>query len=118
MRFVIIPALLALGAVLPAEAATIQAGSCNRDAVASALNSANDGDTVVVPAGTCTWSSTVTIDGKSLTLQGAGADRTIIIDGIDSGGGAKPIMLQWITKSSGNVRLTGFTFDGGTVGAG
>ena len=69
-----------------------------------------------LPAGSCTWTSTVTIDGKSITLQGAGIDATAITDGIDSGGGAKPVMLQWITKNTGLSRLTGFTFNGGSTG--
>ena len=105
-------------AATEAAAATIQAASCNQNHVGSAVNSANDGDTVVVPAGNCTWSSTLTIDGKAITLQGAGIDSTVITDGIASNGTtAKPIMFVWITKNTGKTRMTGFTFNGGTNGA-
>src|SRR5208337_2610859 len=34
----------------------ITAASCSQANVQTAMNSANDGDTVIVPAGTCTWS--------------------------------------------------------------
>ena len=38
------------------------------------------GRTVEIPAGTCSWTSTLAIAAKSITLQGAGVDQTIIID--------------------------------------
>src|SRR5262245_56530212 len=101
-----------------AAAATINASSCSRDNVQSAINSARDGDIVVIPAGNCTWSSTVTINDKSITLQGAGVDRTIITDGVSApSNSGKPRMFEWITKNSGGIsRLTGFTFHGGNSG--
>jgi hypothetical protein len=105
-----------------ADAATIQASSCGRDQVAAAVNSAKDGDTVLVPAGTCTWTSTLSITDKSITLQGAGIGQTVIIDGIPVVGyDPKPYLLSWKTKNSGGspagfTRLTGFTFDGGNAG--
>ena len=82
MRLVNFALLLSLFPVVDASAATIQASSCSRDAVQSAINSARDGDIVVIPAGNCTWNSTVSISDKSITLQGAGVDRTVITDGI------------------------------------
>jgi hypothetical protein len=54
-------------------AAMINASSCSQAAVQAAINSATDGDTVTVPAGNCTWSAAVTINGKTITLQGAGS---------------------------------------------
>src|SRR5262245_10203780 len=99
-----------------ARAATIQAQGCNSSQVAAAINSAADGDTVVVPAGTCTWTSPLTI-GKSITLQGAGADATIIVDGIAApSSGAKSPALSWKVTNNRLTRLTGFTFDGGSGG--
>ena len=56
-----------------AEAATITAASCALTAVQSAVNSAVDGDTVLVPAGTCSWGAALSITNKTITLQGAGA---------------------------------------------
>jgi hypothetical protein len=106
------------------DAATVTAASCGRDQVATAINSARDGDIVVVPAGYCTWTSPLTIDGKSITLQGAGIDATTIIDGTrGDGNNAKEPLLRWNTKNTGGSpagfsRLTGFTFNGGDFALG
>jgi len=118
MRFVNFALLLSLFPVVDAAAATIQASSCSRDAVQSAINSARDGDIVVIPAGNCTWNSTVSISDKSITLQGAGIDRTIITDAIPWVDGAgKARVFEWFTKDSGGIsRMTGFTFHGGNSG--
>lgn len=56
-----------------AGAATIYANSCSQSDVQAKIDSAGDGDTVIIPAGNCTWNSSVTVDlsfGKSLTLSG------------------------------------------------
>lgn len=118
MRLVIFALCVSVFPIGAAQAATIQASSCSRDHVAAAVNSARDGDIVVIPAGNCAWNSTLTISDKSITLQGAGIDRTIVTDGIPSpSNSAKPRMFEWFTKNSGGVaRLTGFTFHGGTSG--
>lgn len=60
-------------ALLPAtaEAATITANSCSQTDVQNAINGASDGDTVKVPAGSCSWGG-VSINNKNITLQGAG----------------------------------------------
>jgi hypothetical protein len=73
--------LLILGA-LGASKATAQVGasSCSTAAVQSAINSASEGQTVTIPAGTCTWTSGVTISGKGIALQGAGSGRIIAYD--------------------------------------
>ena len=54
-------------------AATINAANCTQSTVQAAINSAADGDTVTVPAGTCTWSAAVSISNKTITLRGAGS---------------------------------------------
>ena len=64
----------------PLEAATINAQSVSLADVRAAVTLAQNGDTIVVPAGTATWASTLTIN-KPITLQGAGIGQTIIIDG-------------------------------------
>lgn len=56
---------------------TITAASCSVSDVTTAYNSASSGDTVVIPKGSCTWSSGLTIS-KSITLQGAGSSSTLI----------------------------------------
>jgi hypothetical protein len=62
-----------------ARAATINAASCASSSVSAAMAGAASGDTVVVPAGNCTWSSSPDVpSGKALTIQGAGAGNTNI----------------------------------------
>ncbi|MFO0670530.1 MAG: right-handed parallel beta-helix repeat-containing protein [Polyangiaceae bacterium] len=56
----------------PFAGKTFNASSCNADAVDAAMAQASDGDRVLVPAGTCTWSRAVVVT-KSLYLTGAGA---------------------------------------------
>lgn len=60
-----------------AYAENLNATSCSSVHVQEAINSANRGDTVIVPSGTCTWSNEVIIT-KSIILQGAGIGSTII----------------------------------------
>ena len=97
-------------------AATINAASCSRNDVGNAINSAADGDTVLIPSGTCTWTTNLTIDKMYLTLQGAGTGLTIIRDGLSKG--VFPNISQvliWTTIDGGLSRLTGITFQGGTI---
>ena len=91
-----------------ANSATINAASCSQVDVQTAINSASDGDIVIVPAGNCIWTSTVFIpDTKGIILQGAGIDQTTIIDAT----GASDVLS--ITSAEGKpFRVTGFTFDG------
>ena len=71
---VLIISLLAL----PAYAATINVASPYGPTQAqAAINSASAGDTVVMPAGSFSWTATVTIT-NSITFQGAGKNSTII----------------------------------------
>lgn len=69
-----------------------------------------DGDTITIPLGTFTWTTTVTIS-KAITLQGAGIGTSIIKDG------AGPATLMvWNLVASKPSRLTGIEFrnNGGT----
>ena len=80
----------------------------------TAVNSATNGDTVLVPAGNCTWEATkawsgaVEIpSGKQITLQGQGIGKTVIIFIITKTESGYNSTLE----SNGNgVRITGFTF--------
>ena len=113
--------LIVLSSGLLSHAATINAASCSQTDVQKAINSASAGDTVVVPAGTCTYTTTagytpsVTIN-KGVTVQGqtvctgrasslSCTDNTIIYDGTGTNAGEIPISM-----TSNNARLTGFTF--------
>jgi hypothetical protein len=58
------------------------AASCNASDVAAAIASATEGQTVTIPAGSCTWTGSqgVTVSGKGIAIQGAGSGRIIAID--------------------------------------
>ncbi|MCK5150080.1 hypothetical protein KAJ87_04105, partial [Candidatus Pacearchaeota archaeon] len=62
---------------------TINAVSCSQEDVQDAIDLAVDGDTVLVPAGSCTWTTisgpTVRLN-KGIILKGAGVGQTTIID--------------------------------------
>jgi hypothetical protein len=64
------------------HAATQTAASCATSDVQTAINSAAEGDTVVIPS--CPsgvgWSSGVRIAGKGITIQGQGSGRIIAYD--------------------------------------
>jgi len=102
-----------------AHAATINAATCNQADVQDKINLASDGDTVSIPAGTCTWSNPVRIGEVAMTVQGAGIDQTIIIDNMAKGATKDPIPLTVTTAAGKFFRLTGLTFQGnGTVAEG
>ncbi len=61
------------------NAQTVLAKSCNTSDVQTAINAATEGQTVNIPAGTCTWTSGVSLSGKGLTIQGAGSGRIVAI---------------------------------------
>jgi len=86
-------------------ATTFYAQSCSQTNIQTAIDSSSNGDTVIVPAGTCTSATAITLN-QGATLQGAGKDLSllslsasgsvIVLDGTD---GELP-------------RITGFTIDG------
>ncbi len=71
-------------------AAVITAKSVSFPDVAAAVGAATDGDTVTIPAGTESWTSTLVIT-KGVTLQGAGEDKTVILDDIPLGENRNPL---------------------------
>jgi hypothetical protein len=83
--------------------ATITAASPSAAAVQAAINSVVEGDTVLVPAGSATWPGTVTCN-KGITLQGAGAGKTVIT----SGTGGNSAMLS-ISADNKRFVMSGFT---------
>ncbi len=98
------------------QSVTRTVGSLSTADVQNTINAAMDGDTVVLPAGTATWTNSVVVSNKFITLQGAGLDKTTIIGGDFAPSATRPThrMLEIIAKPGGLTRLTGLTFDGGT----
>jgi hypothetical protein len=86
------------------------AASCNYADVSAAISAASTGDTISVPAGTCTWSSALTIT-KGISLLGTGIGKTVITSNVNGG--------FLITYEPSNYslntpfRLSGFTLNGG-----
>ena len=102
-------ALLFVGLAVSAgaEAATVNAVNCSQSAVQAAVDWAVSGDTVSVPAGSCTWRTAVSIpSAKKITLKGNGVGSTVI--------SMSPVGEVIVAAQSGS-RITGFTFQGGTV---
>jgi len=100
-------------------AATWQASSPTVTAITAAINQAANGDTVIVPAGTASWTKTLVVT-KGITLKGATTtntstgtvqDRTIILDNVPRMGLNAPIVSCKVPANQG-FRLTGFTFSG------
>ena len=84
-----------------AKASILTAHSCSMSDVQSQVNAAKDGDIVAIPAGSCTWSSTVSWSNKNITIQGAGKGITVI-----NSGGFGPTITD-VTKAS--WRISGLT---------
>ncbi len=76
-----------------AHATTRTAATCNSADVQNAINASASGDTVVIPAGTCTWTSGVSVSGKAITIQGSGSGRIVAYSSstLTIGSGAKTI---------------------------
>lgn len=78
---------------------TIAAASCSTSDVQTAIDAAAVGDTVAVPAGSCSWSGLSL--AKAVHLQGAGTTQTLI-----TLAGSNSVVKQ----SAGVVRISGFGF--------
>ena len=108
---------LCMGSFLlsPCYAKTINAASPSLEDVNSALASADYGDVIAIPAGTARWTRTLFISNHSVTLQGAGVDRTIITNEVPKTGWQDSMI--WINSIEGfPIRITGITFAGGSTG--
>src|SRR5215831_12800706 len=99
---------------------TVKALSCSAADVQHALNQANDGDTVSIPAGTCHWTTGIQyVLVGSLTMTGAGdqslggGDKTIIVDDMNPHG--DPPLILITTAAGQTFRFTGITLRGGSM---
>jgi hypothetical protein len=87
---------------------TRTAPTCSYSDVSNTLSACVEGDTIVLPAGTATWSSTLTIS-KGIVLSGSGLGTTVISA---SAGGTQLILIQ--PGSNKAIRVTGIGFVDGT----
>ncbi len=84
--------------------------------VRAAISNANPGDTVLVPAGSATWTSNLVIT-KGIILKGAGQGQTIITSGYAGGTDymdTSYFLVSYVPLEPANnetFRISGFTFD-------
>lgn len=90
------------------RAATNTAADCTLASVQAAVNAANNGDTVLIPAGATAWTNQLTIYNKGISLIGAGMGLTIITNAA----AAVPNYSSFIDAQHNYpnfVRISGFT---------
>src|SRR3984893_15159583 len=100
-RFLLTLLFAVLGGTLPlAKGSIVNAASVALADVSAAVQSARDGDTVLIPAGTATWTSGVSVS-KAIKIVGAGSGRIIAYD--DG--------LEQLTVGTGslNVKIAGYS---------
>jgi len=134
IKWVVLATLLSTLCGAKTHAQTINAASCSSTDVQTAISKvAADGTTVLIPAGTCTWTTAVTYSGTySVTIQGQTSvtgtcgpggtctvsDITVIIDGLARGaqcGSPDGSILSVNSVSGKSVRVTGITFSWGNA---
>jgi len=102
------------GTVQPPSGNDIFAASCSRADVSAAVDSAIDGDRVHIPAGTCSWTTNLTIT-KGISVIGAGEGQTIIQDNVPKGdascAGGGPLM-DWAVNTPYTFRISAMTIQG------
>ena len=113
-RLVLLASFLAVACTSEIRANTLNAASCFPTDVQAAINSASEGDTVVIPSGVCTWTGAVTIAGKGVTVLGAGSARVVAYAALASalaiGTGSKSWAISGFSPGfSGSVFATGAT---------
>jgi hypothetical protein len=106
-----------------AHAATYPAASCNESDVANAITSATaagSGNTVTIPAGTCTWTTSLSVtlsSTTSLSIIGAGnssvggGDATVIIDNVPHSPTDTPTLQINTGAATTTFRLSGITLE-------
>ena len=98
--------LLLSNAVAGTRISSVDCGTTSSaSSVQTAVNAASDGDTILIPAGTCNWgASYVTWTNKNINVIGAGIDQTIItVTG-------RAFLVYIPVKSS--FRISGMTISG------
>lgn len=94
--------------VADSQAITHTSASCSLSDVAGAIDSANVDDIVTVPAGNCTWNSTLVIT-KGINLTGSGIGTTVI-NGNNLG--ENVFLIKYApTADNQSFQISGFTFN-------
>lgn len=95
-------------------ATEVKASSASYADVLAAVASAGNGDTVVIPPGSGTWTQPLTVN-KTITIAGAGAGATTI-----NGNLASTAYLFEVNGNQGSsaVRITGLTLNNNGLGGG
>lgn len=93
------------------HAATLTASSCSRTDVGNAVTAAVAGDTVLIPAGTCSWTTQLDVT-KGITLLGNGIDRTILQDNVPKDGSPSSRLMVIRVTQPQNFRFGNLTIQG------
>lgn len=107
--------VIALAVILPLklEAAIISTPTCSSTDLQTAVNNAQSGDTIQVPAGTCTWKSPVLVEDKSVRIVGAGIDQSNITVDIPN---VSPVQVT--PRLTDTFFMSGFTWRLQSAGSG
>ena len=92
------------------EAASRNAATCSSADVQRAVDSSQNGDTVVVPAGNCTWGDQVSVVNKTVSLVGAGSGAGgthIVYSGTDQ----HAFFFINVGNQTGYMEVSGFWLD-------
>jgi hypothetical protein len=92
-----------------ARAATIPAASCSSVHVQAAITAALDGDVVVIPSGSCSWTTGVTISGKGIHVKGLTAGALFLTH---NAGSENLVTIR--EDATHHVELSQISFRGGS----
>ncbi len=102
----------------------VMSTSCTTSALSTAFAATGTGDTVLLPPGSCTWTSGVSWTAPAnVTLMGAGTavtgggDVTVITDNLNRTTLGDVATLAITTNATGSFRLSGVTIQGSGVAA-
>ncbi|HXC34979.1 MAG TPA: hypothetical protein VNV43_03840 [Candidatus Acidoferrales bacterium] len=104
-------ALTSLFAAIQCDAKVINAASCGFADVSAAVAQASPGDVVQLPAGSSSWTQSLTLNGVSLI--GAGTNSTIIIDEESRSSSAQIINLY--PQAGTYMEIANIQFEGGVT---
>ena len=104
-----------LGLASTARAAIYTAPSCSTSDVQAAINSASDGDTVIIPNGSCTWTSGIST-AKQITLRGASVGGVTITYG--AAANSPTTLMAFTIGNTFHTRVANLRFMPGTCTTG